>query len=93
MADTHDMHLIRDICSDAICPYCDERITSGPTEHYGSHLMHAECYQKFGEELHALDESEHNAPKIPVKACSSRPSDDDLEYAYQRYYGFGSPRG
>lgn len=83
-----DMHLVRDVCSTPSCPYCDQPVLDGPTEFFGANLMHRECYQKLGEELTALDSSPRNRPKIVIGRC---PNKNDVEYSYQKYYGYSKP--
>ena len=73
-----DKHLINDIHSDAVCQYCNAAITDGPTENCGGSLIHSECYRLL------MSEPNGETPE------PTEPTDDDMEYAYQRYYGFGT---
>lgn len=81
-------HVISDGCSSAICPYCDEPIVDGQTEKYGGLLLHAACYVKLGEDftlLHAeCVKLSEDLSREPIEV----PSEDELDYAYGRYYGF-----
>lgn len=76
-----DKHLIEDP-PHAICPYCDEPITTGPTENYGGMLLHKECFEDYGRdqdyEARCEDDSRDYIP-----------TEGELEYDYQRYYGYG----
>lgn len=50
-----DIHLVRDICSDATCPYCELPITDEPGEDFGGRRMHKECYANLGVDMGELD--------------------------------------
>lgn len=70
-------HLIEDGPTCPACVFCDERI-SGPMKMYGDTPMHPECFAKLNEDMASIDVE-------PPESIS----EDELEYAYQNYYGFG----
>lgn len=58
------------------CVFCDERF-DGPMKMYGNTPMHPECFAKLNVDMAPLDDE-------PVKSIT----EDDLDLAYQRFYGF-----
>jgi hypothetical protein len=78
-------HLIEDGSpSCPACTFCDEPI-NGPMKMYGSTPMHPECHEKLSVEMASLEDE-------PTECRHDRPrdlSEDDLDYAYQKHYGFG----
>ena len=95
-------HLIEDGSpSCPACTFCEEPI-NGPMKMYGSTPLHPECHEKLNAEMITLEDILH--PQVPHKYPTSTPqvlgshSEDELDYAYQSYYGFGGcnpriPRG
>lgn len=70
-------HMIEDGPTCPACVFCDERI-DGPMEKYGETPMHPECFAKLNEGAAPLEDQ-------PVESIS----EDELDYAYQKFYGFG----
>jgi len=51
----------------AICPYCDDFITTGQSKLFGGVLLHDDCFKKLGVELANNDPKLCNATKTKNK--------------------------